>query len=206
MDKTLASQLDQKAVKWGYKTYWNKDFLKLVDIDSLNQTEKDRIFNELILAPEILIMAACQIWGKEDPGDKIAKAHTDFMKEIGVEKQYRKLWVKLIDMRYQEYHQSKNDARVVMIEFDSKEKDVLASDIEEINITLPPFTIAVLCHKHILRSKTKGKELLFKLIFKNLSRFYTDVLMTIGGEKIKSSTKITIKVRHLLNDIKERLN
>ena len=202
MQKTLAHELDQKAIKWGFKTYWNKDFLKLADIDALNQTEKDRIFNELILAPEILIITACQIFNKEDVSDQVTESHTDFMKKIGVEKQYRKLWEKLINMRYQEYHQNKNDARVAMIEFDSQEKDVLASDIEEINTTLPPFAISVLCHKHILRGKTKGKDLLFKLIFKNLGRFYTDILMTIGGRKVRVFTKINIKIRHLLNDIK----
>jgi len=204
MQKSLAHELDQKAIKWGFKTYWNKDFLKLADIDALNQTEQDRIFNELVLAPEILIMVAFQVWNKENIGDQIAKEHTNFMKEIGVEKQYRKLWEKLINIRYQEYHQSKNNARVAMIEFDSQEKDVLASDIEDINTTLPPFAISVLCHKHILRGKTRGKDLLFKLIFKNLGRFYTDILVTIGGEKIKTTTKMKIKLRHLANDIKEK--
>ena len=94
MAAILASTLDQAATQWAFKTYWDRKFLKLAKIDSLNQTEKDRVFNELILAPEILIKAACQIWNNE-----------------------------------------------------------------EVNTTLPPFAIAVLCHKHILRSKTKGKDL-----------------------------------------------
>lgn len=205
MERSLAFNLDQKAIKWGYTTYWNKDFLRLAEVDALTQTEKDRIFNELIVTPEILIMAACQIWKKEEIGNQIAKTHMDFMKGLGIEKHYRKLWEKLVNMRYQEYQQDKNDARMAMIEFDSRDKDVLASDIEEINTTLPPFTIAVLCHKHILRGKTKGKDLLFKLIYKNLGRFYTEILMIIGGGKNRTSTKMKIKLRHFLNDIKEKL-
>lgn len=57
MQKSLAYTLDQKSIKWAYKIYWDRKFLKEAEIEKLNQTEQDRIFNELIVSAEILVMA-----------------------------------------------------------------------------------------------------------------------------------------------------
>ena len=137
--------------------------------------------------------------------DEIPEAHNDTLKEIGVERKHRKLWKKLIVMRFKEYSESKLTAREAMMEYESKEKDLIASDMEGINLTLPPFTIAVGVYKHILRTKTKGKNLLFKLIMKKLSRFYIQIRIMVEGGEIKGILKVRMKLRHFWRDIKEDL-
>ena len=172
--------LDQSAIKWAFKTYWNRKFLKLAKINSLEQIEKDRIFNELIIAGEILIMLTLEAKDlKCDDGrkemllkckDLVASTHDNFMKKLGIERKYRKLWKKLISMRYEEYAKDKFKAREAMMEYESKGKELEISDLEGISLTVIPFTVAVGVHRHIIRRKTKGKDLLFKLIMKRLSR------------------------------------
>ncbi|OGM11242.1 hypothetical protein A2V80_03370 [Candidatus Woesebacteria bacterium RBG_16_39_8b] len=215
MAKITAASLDKAATHWAYKTYWDKKFLKLAKIDKLIQTEKDRVFNELILAGEALIMMTLEAKDLRHPEDfleyllkvkdEIPEAHSVTLKEIGVERKHRKLWKKLIGMRFREYSESKISAREAMMEYESKEKDLIASDMEGINLTLLPFTVAVGAYKHIVRSKTKGKDFLFKLIMKKLSRFYVEVRITMEGGKIPPQLKARMKLRHFWNDLKEEL-
>lgn len=215
MAAILAAGLDRAAVQWGFQTYWNKKFLKLAGIDNLNQTEKDRIFNELILAGETLIMLTLEapdLRHDEDfreylrlIKDQIAEAHIDELKNLGVESVHRKLWKKLINMRYEEYAKSKITAREAMMEYEAKEKELEVKDLEGISLTLPPFTVAVGAHKHIVRGKTKGRELLFKLIMKKLSRFYVQIRIMLEGGKISPVLKARMKIRHLWRDLKENL-
>jgi len=215
MAAITATSLDQAAIQWGFKTYWDKKFLKLAKIDSLDQTEKDRIFNELILAGETLIMLTLEAKDLRHDDDfknyllkvkdEIPNAHDDYMKELGIERKYRKLWKKLINMRYTEYSESKTTAREAMMEYEAKEKELETSDMADINLTLPPFTIAVGAFKHIVRGKTKDKDLLFKLIMKKLSRFYVQIRIMMEGGEIKGTLKLRMKLRHFWRDIKEDL-
>jgi len=216
MARILAASLDRAAIQWGFKTYWNKNFLRLAEINSIDQTEKDRIFNELILAGETLIMLTLEardLRSEEEfkvyllsVKDEVPNAHDDYMKEIGIERKYRKLWKKLIEMRYEEYSESKLTAREAMMEYEGKEKALETSDLEGITLTLPPFTIAVGCHKHVVRGKNKGKDPLFKLIMKRLGRFYVEIRIMIEGGKISPILKARMKLRHFWKDLKEDLS
>jgi len=215
MARVLAGTLDRAAIQWAHKTYWDKKFLKLAKIKDLNQTEQDRIFNELILAGETLIMItfeAPDLRQEEEfkeylrsVRDEIPNAHDDYMKELGIERKHRKLWKKLIGMRYEEYEQSKLTAREAMIEYEGKVKNLEPSDLKGITLTLPPFTATVGCHKHIVRGKTKGRDLLFKFIMKRLSRFYVEIRIMIEGGKTSPILKAQMKLRHFWNDLKEEL-
>src|SRR3989304_1696396 len=69
MAKITAASLDKAATNWAFKTYWDKKFLKLAKINKFNQTEKDRIFNELILAAETLIMMMLEAKDLRQPED-----------------------------------------------------------------------------------------------------------------------------------------
>lgn len=77
--------------------------------------------------------------------------------------------------------------------------------MEGITLTLPPFTVAVGTYKHIVRSKTKEKDALFKLIMRKLSRFYVEVRIMIEGGKIPPHLRARMKLRRFWNDLKEKL-
>lgn len=219
MASILAATLDQAATGWAFKIYWDKKFLKLAEIDKLEQVEKDRIFNELFLAGICMIMLTLEardLRQEEDfkdyllkVRDEIVSAHINQLKDMGVEKEHQKLWKRLINMRYEEYEKDKLTAREAMMEFEAKEngRSLETEDLEGINLTLVPFTVAVGAHKHIVRGKTKDQDLLFKLIMKlimkKLSRFYVEIRIMIEGRKITPVLRARIKLHHFWNDLKE---
>ena len=198
--------LDEKTIKWAHRLYWNKDFLKLAKINELEQIEQDRIFNELIIAGLLTCVFILEIQGDPDAESDMNRAHREYLRSIGIEKEHLDLWKKLLKMRYEEYTTSKNNARMAMIEYERKESPDGKINLDGINFTLPPFNISVGAHKHIVRGKTKGRDILFKLIMKYLSRFYSQIYFEASGHKISIEAKVNIKLRHLINDIKDKIN
>ncbi|MBI2103573.1 hypothetical protein HYT59_01055 [Candidatus Woesebacteria bacterium] len=211
MTTILAATLDQAATNWAFKTYWDKRFLKLAQIDELEQTEKDRIFNELILASLCLVILTLEARDLRQEEafkdyllkvkDEITNVHTDQLKELGIERKHWRLWQKLIKMRYEEYEESRLTAREAMMEYEGKEKNLEIADLTGINLTIPPFIVAVGAHKHIARGRIKGRDLLFKLIMKKLSRFYTEVRIIIEGGKISPTLRALMRLKHFWNDL-----
>lgn len=55
MAKLMATMLDKASVSWVGNFFWDKTFQKLAEFEKLEQGEKDRIFNELIIAPLTLL-------------------------------------------------------------------------------------------------------------------------------------------------------
>lgn len=212
MARLLATMLDKGAVGWVGKIFWDKKFRRLAEFGKLEQSEQDRIFNELVLAPLVLLMItfeAPDLRQSKDfreylltVRDEIPKAHLEYLRSLGIEKKYLTDWEKLIKMRYEEYSQDKLEARQAMMEFESQEKDLTTSDLDDINLFLPVFTVAVGCHHHICRGKTKGKDKLFKYFVKRLSRFYVEFRAVAEGAKITPWKKLKMKLRHFWNDLR----
>lgn len=96
MAKILAATLDKAAVDWVSRVFWDKKFQQLANFDNLLQTEKDRIFNELIIAPLALFMITLEAPDINQPKDfrdylltvrdEIPKAHVEALGAIGIEK------------------------------------------------------------------------------------------------------------------------
>jgi hypothetical protein len=213
--REIAKKLDQASIKWAGKIFWDKEFQKLAKFESLDQLEKDRIFNELIIAPLVVLrimLEAPDLHGTKEfrnflanVGQEIFSTHVAYLKGLGIEKKFLTDWEKLMEMRYEEYSQDKVSARDAMMEDKSKEKTLEVSDMEGINIFLPPFTVAVGCHHHICRSKTEGRDDLFKYLIKHLTRFYTQYRMQAEGGNIPLFLKARMSTRHFVNDIKDKL-
>lgn len=212
MAKILAVMFDKEVIDWTGKIFWDKKFQRLAEFGKLEQLEKDRIFNELILAPLILFMITLEAPDLRQSQefrdylltvrDEIPKAHIEYLKNLGIERKHLTTWEKLMKMRYEEYSKSKMEARQIMMEFKSKEKDLVLSDLDEINLFLPVFTVTVGCHHHICRGRTEGKEEFFKYLVKHLSRFYSEFRAATEGLKITRWIKLKIKLRHFLNDLR----
>lgn len=213
MAKILAASLDKAAIGWAGKVFWNRKFRRLALFDSLNQEERNRIFNELILAPLALFMIMLEAPDLRLPKemrdylllvkDEIPKAHLDGLKQLGIERRFRRDWDKLINMRYEEYSEDKHSSRSAMMEYESQGKPLSSLDLDKIQLFLPVFTVAVGCHTHICRGKTKGRDLLYKLIVKELSRFYTQIRIRLEGGDPGLILKTRMSLRHFWNDLKE---
>lgn len=206
MAKILSAVLDQAVSQEAFRFFQDKNFRRLAEFNKLEQLEQDRIFNELVLAGIVLLMLTFEAPDLRVPKEfkdylllvkeEIPKAHLDQLKQLGIEKKYLNDWEKLIKMRYDEYQKDRLEARMVAMEVESREKELMVADLEKIHLLLPAQTVAIGCHHHICRGKTKRKDELFKLIFKWLGRFYVEIRVPIEGGKITPWKRFWVKMKH----------
>lgn len=208
MAKITAAGLDKAATQYAFKIYWDKNFLRLAKIDSLDQIEQDRIFNELILACMILIMLTLESPDLNVPRemkdyyltvkDEIPQAHIEQLKELGIERKHRKLWQKLIKMRYDEYYEDRLKVRDAAMTTEAKEKGELnTKDILDIQMILPVQTVAFDTFAHITQHKTKGNEDLLRFIVRSLGKFYIEIRIPVEGGKITAWKRVMLKLKRL---------
>lgn len=209
MAEILARVFDQAANTQAFKLFRDKKFRKLIKFNRLQQVEQDRIFNELVLAGIVLIMLTLEAPDLRIKNEfkeyfdfvrkKIPEAHLKCLKELGIEKKHLRLWEKLINMRYNEYYDDRLKAREAAISIESKEEEMTIKKLEGIQLTLPVNTVAIGCHHHICRGKTKGRDELFKLTLKWLSKMYLEIRVPLEGGKINLWTKTLVKTKRFLN-------
>ena len=207
MAKILSHLLDQAASNKAFEFFQDKKFRELVGFNKLEQIEQDRIFNELVLAGIVLLMLTFEAPDLRIPQelkgyftlvkDEIPKAHLIQLGQYGIEKKYLADWDKLIQMRYDEYSEDKFEVRKAAMHVESREKDLDTKDILDIQMLLPVQTVAIGCHHHICRSKTEGKDDLFKLILRWLSKFYIEIRIPLEGGKITPLKRLWIKVKRI---------
>lgn len=213
MTQITAVGLYRMASHMAFSLWQDRTYRLLIDLTKLPQVEQDRIFNELVVAGLTVLMLTLDApdlrVDKEMKQyyallrDEIPRAHLSELKRLGIEKKHLKIWKKLIVMRFEEYSQAKLNARSAAMEYESQEKQLTASDLDGIHSYLPPFTVAVGCHKHIFRGKTDGHDLAFKYLMKKLSRFYVPARATIEGHRITPLLRLRMGVRHLWNDLND---
>lgn len=208
--KITAASLDQAASQAAFQLFRDKKFRQLAKFESLEKIEQDRIFNELVLATLTVLMLTMDARDLRVPEEmmeyyqllktELPKAHIDYLASMGIEKNYLRDWEKLIQMRYQEYDEDKLKAREAAMIVEAREKGELdVKDIEGIQLLLPVQTVAIGCHHHICRSKTEGRDELFKLTLKWLGRFYIQIRVPMEGGKITPLAKLKVSLRHLKN-------
>lgn len=214
MAQTMAGGLDRAASQNAFQIYHHPVFRRLTSLESLEQIEQDRIFNELVVTNIVLLMLsleASDLRIKEDlkdyflmVKDSLPKAHCDELANLGVEKKYLEVWKKLINLRYEEYSENKHTLREASMEFEAKEKELTAKDIEGIQSILPMQTAAFGCFDHVCRGKTKGKEELLNFLVRHQGRFYIQMRIVLEEVKLPLWKKIKMKTRWFLKDLNEK--
>lgn len=210
--KMTAVALDQAASQAAFVLFHNKKFRQLIKFSNLEKIEQDRIFNELVVSNLALLMLVLESPDLNIPDqvkeyfllikEKIPKVHVEELAQLGIERKYLQDWQKLINMRYEEYDQDKLEARKAAIEIETKEKELTQKGLEKIQLLLPLQTVAIGCHHHLCRGKTKDKNELFKLIFHDLGKFYVEIRVRLEGGEITFLHKVKAKIRHFWNFIK----
>ena len=194
MADATASKLAKAAAGSAYHLFQDRQFRRLADLERLSQTEQDRIFNELIVMFIVMIMLALEAPDLRIPGDfrdycatlkkNIPKAHMGELRRLGVESKHLKTWEKLIDMRYEEYARDRHDVRAAAMQIESSEKGLDMNGLSKIQMLLPVQAVAIGCHHHICRGQTKGRDDLFKLTLRSLSKFYVKIRVRFEGGTI----------------------
>jgi hypothetical protein len=205
----LASKLAQIAGNIAFQLFTDKKFRALCFFDSISQLEQDRIFNELVLAVLTVIMLTCDAPDIPEESkmffqkirDELPKGYLSQLKNMGIEKKYLDQWNTLIDMRYQEYTKDKLEAREEAMIVESKEKDIDIKKLSEIQLMLPLQTVAIGCHHHICRSKTHGRDELFKIIIRWLGEYYVEFRTLVEGRKITTLMRIKVYLKRFFHAV-----
>lgn len=212
----LAAAFSNVATVQSFDLFRNKKFRKLAKFNTLNQTEQDRIFNELVVSAHVLIMLTLEAPDLRldeqlkdayrefliKAKDEIPNAYMNQLRELGIPNKFLKVWKKLFEIRYDEYEKDKNEVRMAGIELESKKGDVDVKKLKDIQIMLPINVVAMGAHRHILRGKTKGRDELFKMLIKWLGKIYVGVRIPLEGGKINLFSKLAVKSKLLKNKLK----
>ena len=206
-----AAGLAQAAAGSAFGLFRDKRFRRFAGLDQLNQTEQDRIFNELVVASVVLIMLLLEAPDLRVAGEfqgylaglskKILGAYVDHLRTLGVETNHLRDWEKLITMRYEEYARDRHDVRAAAMQIESSEKGLDLDDLSKIQMLLPVQAVAIGCHHHICRSNTEGRDHLFKLTLQSISRFYVELRVRLEGGRITSLTRMRVALKQIVRRI-----
>jgi hypothetical protein len=214
MADATATALVQVAAHHAFQLFRDKEFRRLASFDNLNQVEQDRIFNELIAACIVLLILALEAPDLRVPREfrdylidlkeKIPKAHTDYLKSLGVETEHLRDWEKLVVLRYDEYAKDRHEVRSAAMQIASSEKALDLGDLSKIQMLVPVQTVAIGCHHHVCRGDTKGRDALFNLTLKSLSRFYGDIRIRLEGGKVTPLTRARVAWKRMTHRNRQR--
>jgi hypothetical protein len=199
MADATAAGLSQAAAAAAYELFGDKEFRRMAGFERLSQAEHDRIFNELVVAFLVLIMLlleAPDLRVARELQDylaglnkRISKAHVDHLGSLGLEASHLRDWEKLISMRYEEYARDKHEVRAAAMQIESAEKSLDLGGLSKIQMLVPVQAVSIGCHRHICRGNTDGRDDLFKLTLKSLSKFYVELRVRLEGGKITPLTR-----------------
>ena len=206
--RETAAALVKAASGSAFKLFQDRQFRRLAGFEQLNQTEQDRIFNELVVSFIILIMLVLEAPDLRATAEfrrylselnkKIPKAHIDYLRASGVEKKYLSDWENLINLRCEEYARDRHDVRAAAMQIESSGKGLDLDDLSKIQMLVPVQAVAIGCHHHICRGDTEGKDDLYKMTLNSLSRFYVLIRVRFEGGKLTPITRVRAALRRIL--------
>lgn len=169
----IAKQITKDIASSAFKLFRNKKFRKYSILDSFDQTEQDRIFNEIIISAFALADLFLETI-LEDPKNnqdffgelkvELLSAYRNLLIEIGSKKEDSDLFKTVIQMRAKEYRE----------DYQKNKKDLPAE-----KAIAWPFVVAIGGYDHIKRGKGSPEDPLFPMFL----------------DWIKSIFKIIIRIR-----------
>jgi len=154
----LARNITEMVANDSFKFFQTKDFVEMSNLKSFEQTEQDRIFNEIVVSGLALAILMFETLGKITEDERLkqyymeSKTETEsrygnWLKELGSEPEFADSWKPLIRMRTDQYQK---DYKKYKKEFDDRAKK---------NPWI--FIVAIGGYDHITRGKGKPKDPLF---------------------------------------------
>lgn len=152
--------------------FWEQnEFRKLINFDSITQTEQDRIFNELevsVLGLFVLNLDYAILHSKADEQElfysrlrgAMIEEFLNIYKKLGIEKRFLEQWRVLIDMRLEEY---RTDFKIAQKE-SKKLKDFEDEELKGVWAKVETITIDALTH--IRRGDVKKDDPLWRFLRK----------------------------------------
>lgn len=145
----------------GYEIFLDQKICQLMNFENQTQSEKDRIFNELVVTALVLLLSIVEsrlpdiepsrqeFW--QTVHKEIPDIFTQWLTELEVHRNHVDIWRKLIDLRYDEYKE--NRWRVKQALVDELEKNRDEEEINEMAVRVATLTTSGLLH--ITRGRAK---------------------------------------------------
>jgi hypothetical protein len=214
MADATASNLAKASAGLAFTIFNDKTFRSLARFDAMPVEERDRIFNELLIAGLTLHMLALEAPDLHVPDDtrpflkqvagEIPAAHVRELADIGVPEENQRDWIKLIGMRYGEYAADRHKARSASMQIESAKRTLGREDMDGIQAMVPVQVVTIGSHHHICRGKTEGYDELFKFMLRSLSRFYVEMRLAYEGRPLTPLTRAKIAVKRLFRKSRRR--
>jgi hypothetical protein len=214
MADATAAGLAQTAAGAAFQLFREKQLRRLAGFEQLSQVEQDRIFNELVVAFVVLTMLLLEAPDLRAAGESrdylaslnksVPKAHLNHLRTLGVETNHLRDWEKLMAMRYEEYARDRHEVRAAAMQLESAEKNLDLDDLSKIQLLVPIQAVAIGCHHHICRGDTAGRDDLFKLTLRSLSKFYVELRVRFEGGRITPLTRARVALKRVLHRIGRR--
>jgi hypothetical protein len=134
----------------------------------------------------------------------VPKAHLNHLRTLGVETNHLRDWEKLMAMRYEEYARDRHEVRAAAMQLESAEKNLDLDDLSKIQLLVPIQAVAIGCHHHICRGDTEGRDDLFKLTLRSISKFYIELRVRFEGGRITPLTRARVALKRVLHRIGRR--
>jgi hypothetical protein len=208
--------LARAAVGAAFELCRDKRFRRRAAIKQSNQTEQDRIVNELVAASLVLIMLLLEAPDLRVAGDfqrylaalskQVPRAFLDYLGTLGIETNPLQDWEKLIAMRYEEYARDRHGVRAAAMQIESAERGLDLDGLSRIQMLVPLQAVALGCHDHICRGDMEGRDDLFKLTLDSLSKFYVEIRVRVEGGTITPLTRMRAVLKEMLYRIKRRVS
>lgn len=209
-----ADALVRAAAGSAFELFRDTEFRRLASLEQLSQTEQDRIFNELVAASVVLIMLLLEAPDLRMANEfraycaelraRIPRAHVSQLRSLGVEDEHLREWERLITMRYEEYARDRHDVRAAAMGLESSEKGLTVDGLSKIQLLVPVQTAAIGCHDHVCRGNTDGRDALFKVILRSLSRLYLELRVPLEGGRITPLTRARVAVKKTLRRMRRK--
>ena len=209
MADATAAGLVQIAAHQAFQLFRDKEFRRLANFDILSQVEQDRVFNELVVSYVVLVILVLEAPDLRVPAEfrhylralkeKIPTAHVDYLRTLGMETDHLRDWGRLIDLRYEEYAKDRHEVRSAAMQIESSEKALDLDDLSKIQMLVPVQTVSIGCHHHVCRGDTKGRDELFRLALRSLSRFYVDIRIRLEGGKVTPLMRDRVALKRVLH-------
>jgi len=195
--KKLAGQTAENLVRicqeHAFRLFRDRNFRVAVKFSKLPQLEKDRIFNELLLASITLVMFVLEAPDINAPEE--LKTFFEEIKEampekltatfagLGVEEKYLRDWRKLIKMRYEEYSEDRLGMRSAAMELEEKEAPLTVERLRDIQLLLPAQAVGIGTLCHIRRGQLEENDPLVKIILRWLGDLFLPIRLMTEGKR-----------------------
>jgi hypothetical protein len=195
MADATAAKLVEAAAGFAFNVFRDEQFRALARFAQLSQEEHDRIFNELLVGALVLIMLVLEAPDLQIEDDQRAFL-ADISKRIpdaqvasfralgGIEEKHLREWDMLIRMRYDEYCRDKHSVRAAAMQLEAAEKEIDMDAFESIQLSVPLNAVVIGTHRHICRSKTDGRDDLFKHLLRAHAEFFVHIRLLCHGRRL----------------------